>query len=170
MRHRFRDPTLFCLLRHRRYFGFAFGGKNAKVKRSRSGPRAFTCRPHLFIMWTNSFFFLLLFWQMRMRRTKCKACMCELKQTIVNFLRTTKTATVDNLIVRACVCMCQHSAQHLYYNLSYQTFSLSLFFCPQVQRIIRLEELISSYQINFVIYCFQSCTVFSPMLVLLKLQ
>lgn len=59
-----------------RYFGFALGGKNVKVKRSRSGPRAFTCRPHLFIMWTNSFFFLLLFWQRRMRRTKCKACMC----------------------------------------------------------------------------------------------
>lgn len=58
-----------------RYFGFALGGKNVKVKRSRSGPRAFTCRLHLFIIRTNSFFFLL-FWQMRMRRTKCKACLC----------------------------------------------------------------------------------------------
>lgn len=70
---------------------------------------------------------------MRMRRTKCKACMCELKQTIVNFLRTTKTATVDNLIVRACVCACvstQHSICTTIYHirhLAYPYFSVPKF-------------------------------------------
>lgn len=87
-------------------------------------------------MWTNSFFFCCFFGKWEWEEPSAKragAFLYELKQTIVNFLRTTKTATVDNLIVRACVCACvstQHSICTTIYHirhLAYPYFSVPKF-------------------------------------------